>query len=253
MVEGMETKKDSDVKLPVMAILAAAFAVPWSNKVRFSQALAITFFILVLVDFLYGQTGSESGSEFFVYLIFSSFVYVSFAVTCHRLVLLGSESVPQLGVFRWSRREFRFFIWMIKLSIAFVVMFIPVLMLVSFIFKPEPRYVTPMLIASSIPFLYFLSRVILLFPSTATDKIYDYKWAYKLTEGNGLQMMIVVVLIPVIMVGVHELNGILFGEGRIIGLLNLALGYIVTVFEIAAISLSYDFLSKNEPKVRRAD
>ena len=231
------------MKLPVLAILAASFTVPWSNRARFFQALIITLSILVVIDFVYSQVQQEDGVEFFLYILVNSIVYVCFAVTCHRLVLLGGDSVPRLGIFRWSQREFRFLLWGLKIGVVFFILFMIILLSVYVVFDPEEELITPILVIILAPFAYFLSRVILLFPSTAADKDYDLRWAYKLTEGNGFQMMAIVVLIPLTMTGIDELIKYLYGEGKIISLLMLALAYIVTVFEIAAISLSYKYLT----------
>ena len=249
----MTKGKGDQIKLPVMAILAAAFIVPWGNKIRFGQALAITFTILVVLDYFTAIYAEELGFGSMLLLAINLFVYVSFAVVCHRLVLLGNTSIPKFGIIGWSGREFRFFIWGVKVGMAFLVALVLTGMIVGSIAPSDISFFTPILILLSIPFAYLVSRISPLFPATATGKIYDLKWAFTLTEGNGLRMMVIVILIPIIMIGVNYIIEVLFGGNYTVEFITIALGYVVTVFEIAAVSLSYDFLSKRVTERARMD
>lgn len=240
----MKNDNSKSVKLPVLAILAAAFIVPWNNKERFIQALAITFTVLVVIDYMSVFYTDDSLLFSIAYIVINLFVYVGFAVTCHRIVILGNESVPVSGIVFWSKRELRFFMHGMKFVII-------ILIIVSLIATPlvntglpEKSLIALMVVVLS-PIIYVLSRVVLLFPATAVDKYYDLKWSYELTEGNGIRMTIIVALIPAIMMVLSNLVYSVIDERNIIAIVFIAIGYVVMVFEIAALSLSYDYLSKN--------
>lgn len=241
----MGEEGNNQVKLPVMAILAGGFAVPWSNKSRFIQALILTFSILVAVDHIAVLYVESLGMKVFFLYAINAIVYVGFAVTCHRLVLLGDSSVAKYGILGWSGREFRFLGWCIKIGIVVGLIFFLIGIISAMVSSYYIPIIQPMMVIMMIPIIYFSSRIILLFPATAVDKKYNLKWAYQLTDGNGFRMVVVVALIPIIMTGIDYIVSILFGENNLTDFIMLAVAYIVTIAEISAISLSYDFLSKN--------
>jgi len=58
--------------------------------------------------------------------ILSLLVQTMFAITTHRVMLLGPQSVPRWGVLSWSRRETSFAAHMIGLSFMMLPLALPV-------------------------------------------------------------------------------------------------------------------------------
>ena len=203
---------------------------------------------LVIIDYLVEIYVDEFGFGLLFLYVASSIVYVGFAVSCHRLVLLGSTAVPKLGILRWSGREIRFFVWGLKIGIVFIIAVSLVATITAFvsIFLSSEISLQPILIILMLPVVYYLSRVMPIFPATAVGEDYDLKWAYNLTKGNGFRMVIIIALIPLVMAALSYIVDYLFGENSVSGIIFLMFGYVVTIIEIAAVSISYDFLCKSE-------
>jgi isoprenylcysteine carboxyl methyltransferase (ICMT) family protein YpbQ len=148
-------------RLPVAKIILEAFLIPWKRRYRFVSALlvptAMMLFISVatywIVSTLFNPTSASAAiSEdqllfvnsnpagftllVFVLLITSTAVYTLYAITVHRLMLLGDNSVPRYGLFKWSWRETRFIIWAIAVSLICGFVFIILFMLLNIFTLP---------------------------------------------------------------------------------------------------------------------
>src|SRR5260221_6060714 len=62
----------------------------------------------------------------FLYWMLAWAVYTLFAVTCHRIVLLGETSVPKYGLLSWTSRETRFFGWLFVLFFYVLLVMAPI-------------------------------------------------------------------------------------------------------------------------------
>ena len=103
-------------KLPIAKILVGAFAFPWRQRQAFVKALAIPALALVALTLGWQLAGSElSKLTNLLLALVNGVLFTWFAVACHRLVLIGPAS-PEL---RWSRRELRFFGWLVSVYLIY--------------------------------------------------------------------------------------------------------------------------------------
>jgi hypothetical protein len=180
-------------------------------------------------------------------------LYTLFAVVCHRIVLLGSASVPEYGMFQIGRRDLLFAGGLIKIAIISILAIIcgvmilqlPVLVLGKlFVGKADSRW-----LGEYLPFIayliqvYMLARLGLILPAIAVDKSPSLKWAWQVSRGNGLRLMLMLGLLPWLL----QLPSYFFPED--VGIWGRAVYYLMwwllLPIEITILSLSYKELAKD--------
>lgn len=94
------------------------------------KALTIPGIIFLVLKFLPIQEITQATAILLV--VASLFLHTVFAITTHRIVMLGSDSIPEWGLKSWSMRETRFlgylllFILMISVLVAFAIVTPPI-------------------------------------------------------------------------------------------------------------------------------
>ena len=237
--------------LSVGKVVMGAFLVPWWNRRAFARTLAVALASLAVLalSWYYANEFLPNFVKWLLYVLYG-FLFTLFAVTCHRLVLLGSESVTTRLAPRWSWRESRFFAWLVAVSLihvlAWYVLLFPiptVVVNVSAAARASSSWTEWMSSIARIPALYVFARLSLVFPATAIDKRPDLKWTWDLTRNNGWRLVVVVGVLPWVISGLVSLlyreNATVF-ETIILSVLGIALFAV----EIAALSLSYRELTK---------
>jgi hypothetical protein len=93
--------------------------------------------------------------------------------------------------------------------------------------------------------LCIFSRLFLVFPATAVDRRVNLKWAWRLSKNNGWRLAIVVAVLPWVL---SSLVWLLYREDATVfeDVFIAFLGSAIIVFEVAALSLSYRELAKEE-------
>jgi hypothetical protein len=176
-------------------------------------------------------------------------ILVSIAVISHRLVLLGQESIQPGLLPRWSKRESKFFLWMLLgvFSLLIVVFLVSglVFMVVFSDVKAEKDFLLWPVLLSFIPFLYVLARFSLMFPGIALDRNVGLKWSWRATENNGWRITLVVFGVPWILSFVFDLLS-RDGATAVEVVVLTFLATVTMVFEIAALSLAYRELAGGE-------
>ena len=234
-----------DYKLPVLKILTQAFVVPWELRVELIKKLSVP--ILFLIGIGYVEEYSN-GIYDYLFAFIGYLAYVFLAVTCHRIIILGKNSVPTFGVRKWTMREARFFSWLVGLYIMIGVMIFSIAALPSVIiplFEGRVMYlVIPVSIISALPGVYVLSRLSLIFPATSVDEKANIKWAWDISRNNGWRLAVIVCALPA---AAGYIQNVLIGEddGVLKSTLLMLVAFVVLIIEIAALSLTYKEL-KNE-------
>jgi len=266
--------------LPIGATLKAVVRVVRQNVRPLAQAVLIPSLVLGLMAFTSWELGRraiaafEAGESTLVEVGFHTFLRVMassligelvcavLAVSCHRIILIGANSLPnRWGVF-WSKRELRFFGWVFLLGIlsGLALMVWPVakgFYLTRFIVSTSGA---AKLAATVLETFYsagvvalVIASVGLVLPATALDERPSLKVAWKLARGNVLRLAAVLV-IPLLLVGVlfdmlnwtlRDILSITF-PSPIFSFLKLFLGFIgslLGVIEIVALSVSYRTLT----------
>ena len=137
------------------------------------------------------------------------------AISCHRLVILGVDSLPSAWGLFWSRRETRFLGWSMLISLITALPFAVVGILVGILVAVLGRSftVSAAVPLSVLPFvLYASARLSLVLPATAIGQRPTLKGSWRLSRSNGWRLALVMflpslVLIP-LSLGSFQLGGI---------------------------------------------
>jgi len=176
------------------------------------------------------------------------------AVSCHRLVILGADSLPNAWGLFWSWRETRFLGWIIGIwIIAVTVVVVPYLLSVPLITRPLDEWLLFFGILFPLA-LYVFARLSLVLPATAIGQRPTFKGSWRLTRSNGWRLVLVLspAILPVYLVFALYDSGVLeepLIQSRIANDLLLA-ATLVLMFSIAMLLLSKAFCwftSESEP------
>ena len=229
--------------LPVLTILTSAFQTTAQLGGKIAQPLIIMGTLIVLIDLVSRHFFvSLSFLESTLILLPTAVAFSLFAITCHRIVLIGPDSVPILGVLSWTKREWRFLGWTI---LAYIYMMLVILLagipLAIFMTMSSFRDWSFEVFLWALFFVgfYVFARMSPLFPATAIGEKKQVDWAFQITEGNGFRMMIVVGLLPLVLGWCVEY---LRGYNIFLDIAVAILGVVFLVVEIVALSLSYQYL-----------
>ena len=256
----MRNTLEQDYKIPALDIIVQAFSVPWVMRKKFIWKLLFpAFLVLVLIvagSFLQKYLRIPLFVDYCLFMLACTF----FIVTCHRIVLLGDESVPPFGLRKWSMRETRFFGWsagilvVIYFPISALFMLIGLLVssagnteffiqLFSRIRDPEGQVIVGLL---TLPLYYPLARLSMLFPAVALDKRPGISWAWDISKGNGWRLTLIVGALPL---AADIITNIPTRENStVIEYLGVTFLWLVLLtVEIAALSLAYKDLCKGKP------
>ena len=240
--------------LQIGKVLLGAFLIPWWNRRAFARALAIPLLSIVILNlsWYYARSYLPTLAGWLLYSVYCG-LFVVLAVTCHRLVLLDPLSIAARVAPRWSWRETRFLAWIIVVCLAFIgatfVLSTPILNVLLWSgLQPEDTRLGWSVYAGQVLALCIVSRLFLVFPATAVDRRVNLKWAWRLAKNNGWRLAIIVAVLPWVL---SNLVWLLYREDETIfeDVLIAFLGTAIVVFEVAALSLSYRELTKEEAAV----
>jgi hypothetical protein len=232
-------------------VIAGAFLVPWRQRKAFAGALAIPVALLIALSavFYYYELVQVPWYAALVTNVVYGLLFTLFAVTCHRLVLLDPASVARESRLRWTRRETRFFLWVVGSWLVALAAMLPLLTVAlaawaNTLGSPggEPEWLHSV---AQLPLLYVFGRLCVLFPATAVDRHPppDIRWAWRLTRDNGWRLLVIIGMLPWLfswlVALVYRSNATAF-EWLLVSLLAMALFAV----EIAAVSISYRELTK---------
>jgi hypothetical protein len=239
-------------RLDVPKIVAGAFVIPWWHRRSFTKVLAVPSILLVAVS-VSAQVASEERYADVPYLLaalglllIAALVGTWCTVHCHRLVLLGPEHALSEGSrHRWTRRETRF------LLKAAAIWFM-VILLAALFYGPSLHWLGSVNMTTQaiwrylcfVPGYLLLARLALVLPATAVDRKVDLQWAWRLSKGNTLRLLVVVGVFPSLL----DLVALTYREDPTLveRLLFGVIGCVVLAIEITALSLSYRELTRNE-------
>ncbi len=239
-------------KLPVGKIMFGAFYLPWAMRVPLIKSLgALIIAGTILVTARAQLQDTTPGYIGWITMILCWMLYALYAVVCHRSVLLGSASVPEYGLARISERELHFVWGFIKISlltiltvmVVFLIMQLPILIVGwlntgrgdstgAVAYFPFIAYLTQ---------LYMLARLGLILPAIAIDKSPTLKWAWQVSRGNTLRLMLVLGVLPWLV----QLPSYLFPEDMGVGghAVYYLMWWLLLPIEITILSLSYKELA----------
>lgn len=221
------------MRLDVGKVIVGAFLVPWSQRREFARALAFPLVALAVLTLGWYFT-AEKLPQWIMWpaCLAYGILFAIFAVACHRLVLLDPRRVHP----GWSWREVRFLFWLVGMYLVYLAVWLPVwTVLVNLTPGMSPDWTRE---PAVIPALYFVARLSLVLPAVALDGEVSFKWAWRLTRGNGWRLVVVVGVLPW---AISQVLGLLYrADPTPVETVALTvIGIALFAVEIAALSISY--------------
>lgn len=215
-------------------ILWGAIAMVLEYKTRLLKALIIPAFLVMIIDTASVYSTNSIGSVLLLFL--TGLTYTLFAITIHRIILLGSSSVAPWGVLQWSKREMSFLVYLIALI---AICIIPATLFGLIAQSTNIDYGAFMFfigIAVTIVLAWLVGRLSLVFPAIAVEDEASFSRSWQLTSQYQFIMSLVVVIFPIVIGIPSSLVAALPAGGIFI---SIFLNMLAAVFTISALSIAY--------------
>ena len=216
-----EMKRDHALvqeRLPILSTLAQACADVARQWKPLLRALLVP---AVLSSLLLSIAANPANTEIVVWpMIVLLIVFAVFAVSCHRIVLLGEQSLPNPWGVYFTMRELRFASWLLGIVFTGFFASVPFIVILLFLVGAAGGWegLLPQTWGSYSVFIavlafmaaslalvagYVCARTSLVLPATAVDQRMRLREAWALSRGNGWRLTatlivpaVVVVLLP---------------------------------------------------------
>lgn len=215
-------------------VVVGAVLYLWHYRLPLLKALLVPFALMLVLE-LADRLHASSAVDLLSALVWLA-VFAVFAITTHRIVLLGPGSVPPWGIGWWSKREWRFLLYLF----GFTGLLLACSVVLSFL--------------ALIPFLgvlvgllltcWLAARLSLVFPALALEEQASFRRSWQMTRDYQGLMIAVVVLFPVLIAVVLVTFRELSGAFAVIALLSS----LVLVFEVAVLSVAYQHIAAEHQK-----
>lgn len=232
-------------RLPLVHTVRAATMGLWANKGTLCNLIALVALVTSVFEWLAAEMVARD--SFFGLFILGAVrvgVYTCLAVIVHRLVLQADLSHDlKFPYFRWTKRETRFLGWLVVVYFYLALVFVAVGVVSGALgglwvsADSAPAWVWQLVfLLISLPAAYLFVRLSVLLPATAVDQKRDMAWAWGLTEGNGLRLVVLMWLFPMLVSGAIPEIAIEYYFFQFAW--NFALGFI-TAIEISVLSVAF--------------
>lgn len=231
--------------LPVVHIVGSALAEAWHHRF-YARHLCIPAVLMLCIQLFFGAENNPAWWVIGVGWIISGAAFVWFAVSCHRLVLLGEVAVPVYGLHTWTWRETRFCGWISLVYLLAYMIFALLLLLWSALDFGFGYSVIAFIVAGIWP-AHLFSRFSMMLPGVAIDDVHDIAWVWQITANNGWRLVFLVIGCPLMLWLPWQL--LAGGEEYLsiwTGLLATLLGLPLLVVQIVILSLSYGFFKQTD-------
>ena len=216
----------------------------WRAKWRFLEALLIPFAIMLTIWWTWAAVADDISA--IVGWLFYALLAISFciiAMVTHRLVILGPDGVPKLGIRMWGMRETRF----VSVFFALYGGFYLLISLISLVYEGKGVSALAILGIFSLILVfgygYIFARLSVLFPSIAIGNRIDVKKAWNMTDGNSFPLFILVIILPWIQDKVYD--WIISLQPPVwISYVTYFFGLVLFVAEVIILSYSYKALKE---------
>lgn len=193
----------------------------------FAKALFIPITILVALGALPIQQPWSASMALLT--IVPVFIYTILAITTHRIILLGPDSVSEWGIYMPRKRE----IYFVFYSIGLGLLMIPFSLLALI---PAIGWVIAV-----VAIIYLMARLSLVFPAIATDQGWSFSDSWKATRNHQILMMIVVAIFPFVISIPERLLIHVPYTGMFVSFLSA----LTMVFVVAALSVAFQVITEN--------
>ena len=218
----------------IQRTITGAFAYVYEYRKIFAKALLIPITVLVTLESIPFQGGLSV--QILLHAVMPFFIYIIMAITTHRIILLGPESVSEWGLYVPKQRELYFFMT----SIGVGLMFVP---LGFFSIIPYVGWLITMTVSC-----YLLARLSLVFPAIATAQDWTLSESWKVTKNHQVHMLSVVAIFPFV-IGIPEM---LLNHVPYMNVFTNLLSAFTTVFVVAALSVAFQIITSKLNEVDTA-
>lgn len=238
----MKTPIGLTAKLPVMDLFKEAMELLWVKR---NAVIKMFLPIIALMSLLDWATENliqlDDHSTKFVMTAISALFSVLFATAGHQFTLLPEQTRSYKQAIRlWGVNEFRYLLRAIQIAVIASLFFLLIMFAVMFLGE-HPQL--PILGSSlgALVAVYIWGRLSIVLPEAALGKPTSIKRAWGLSQGNGIGLCLVVIIIPVLIMSPFFA---LFLFETLVVKYFAAIGiYITTLISLVALSLTYRFLS----------
>ena len=213
--------------MEINKIILGAFGYVYEYRTVLARALVIPFLILIMISAI-PQEWLDFSSILLLGFI-SLFIYAAFAITVHRTILIGSKAVPRWGIYKLTKREFKFVLCFVGIGIAMIP--------ISF-FQQIPFFGS---ILSTLLACYIFSRLSLVFPAIATDTPLSFREPWNLTQNYQLPMLIIIIIFPLLL-SIPETILINIPHTQIFVEI---VSFFTSIFVVAALSVAFKVINEN--------
>lgn len=241
------------MKLPIIPIVGEAFSQLKSRWRPLLRALIGPASVLAALEIAMGRVRGDLWWT--IALSLADFlVYVLYAVSCHRIVLLGPQSLANRWGVYWSGRELRFVGWSVAIGLLASLPALPLLAAMYGVSKaPGIDFVNwvPELPSWAItwiayaPVLYVASRASLVLPATAIGRRPGLGHSWALSRHNGWRLTIALAIPGLMVSALSQLVWSGLGNpGGIVPAFILALWFcLLGAVEVTVLSVAFRRLS----------
>jgi len=244
----MKSRLGLKAELPVADIVKEALELLWQKRADVIRMFLPAIVILAAVDwasqYFFPQNPDAEVAVFhpeqLLFMLASLILSVLLATACHRFTLLPKEQWNASAIHAFGRQEFRYLLRAIQIGVICAVVFFAVLMLVMTLVGEERAMVAAA--AAVMLMLYVWSRLSITLPEVALGQITPLSRSWKLSQGNGSRLVVVVWLVPVVMALPFWLAFLVEDRFGITSYLAAFGIYLTTLVSLVMLSLSYRFL-----------
>lgn len=242
-------------KLPVLAILKQSVILPF-QRWKIILLVIWPYLLIILTPFviinLFPQLISllpvEQDIVYYLGPIISEFllyfIVAIMAIRCHRVFLLPAETKKkEITRFHWLSCEIKYFFYAVIVFLFSMLGFIPSFVLSIVAPSLSNDWVVNVL---SLPFIYILSRLSLVLPDIALGKKPSLFSAWENSRGQSLRLSaVMVVFLFAVYAPLLELaRNLSVNIGSMLPVYLLVT--IFSVFDVCALSLSYQWITENK-------
>jgi len=227
-------------RLPIKRVITEAASNCWGLRRVLAQVMALPVLVYFALCIIRVQLYPKDS---LIAVMLSCVAMMLAAVACHRVLLLGPISVPRFGLTRLSKREFNFMaaailIWATTTVVHGV--FNRLADEVGLRFEPWE----PWQLVAWLPGFYLMARLSLILPAIAIDAPIRIRDLWRLSDGNGIALSILVASIPwLIRLGEWGLGQTLLP--RVETFVSPLLYVLFLPLEVSLLSMSYRQLTQS--------
>jgi hypothetical protein len=225
----------------------------FDNYEAIGKALVIPIVLLLILNFVStlvtpAEQKFSMVSLFFVFLSF--LVDIVILITVHRILILGSDSVPQWGIQKFEQREFSFFLKYLIVAIVFVL----IIVLFTVFLQIFGINIFASIFLAMVVCTVYLSRISLVFPAIAVDIKMSFKESFEYTRDFKLLIFVTVIVFPflfsIVIGGIYTfiITSLAATISSHINLLLVLLNVAISVFLVSALSNTYMYISETLAK-----